>query len=516
MDNNDGFHAGSQLSVHDFMKRRARNASNGTSECKVDNGNENGNEHIADNVNDNGNDNIAVGTGEERGGTGSPMDVLDRLLNPPRHVVRSSNELHAHACNGEMNDVIGTEKTVHCENNEAVEVLESIPKKVGIDWNAELDVDNSELLDHVFMGNLTTEMTPDHEPFDDHIEDMETGKGKRKRAGGRPKGSKGRKKVKEGEEKRSGPQWKTVEVLALAKGWVLQTQQLVQTEESLWIGIEKVCREKFGLERSRESMRCKWPTLSKDCQLWNSCYQQVLSMNRTGNAQQDQLHKLTHAIYQSRRRREKDSNPGIGITFKYIETAEYLASIPKFGEVDGNGGVLMERTKSYVPMAGTSNDAILGSSAGSIITPGNSLEVGSGTVEEKVVSIPNRIGVGSEGQRPSAILRNVGRNFREVRTGDEETEIGSSVSRPMGIKSLKRNSLKNNIESSTDKSIHLIKTAMDETNRIMKKVSNEQRTAGKVERMYLSLKFMEKGTSAYESVVKKITELSEVVSSDDE
>lgn len=48
----------------------------------------------------------------------------------------------------------------------------------------------------------------------------------------------------------------------------------------------------------------------------------VCSENRTVNAQKDDLEKLTHVIYHSRRRRKKETYPGIGITFKFSEADE--------------------------------------------------------------------------------------------------------------------------------------------------------------------------------------------------
>ena len=119
---------------------------------------------------------------------------------------------------------------------------------------------------------------------------------------------------------------------------------MVQTDDSLWHGIAETCTEKYGLTPSMHSMRSKWPVLACDCQLWYDCYKQVLMENRAENAQKGDLQKLTHAIYQSRRRREKESNPGIGISFKFIEDAEFLSSIPKYDEFDGNGAVVIDRT----------------------------------------------------------------------------------------------------------------------------------------------------------------------------
>lgn len=48
-------------------------------------------------------------------------------------------------------------------------------------------------------------------------------------------------------------------------------------------------------------------------------------------------------ICQSRRRRNKERNPGIGIKFKFNRASEYLGTIPKFRAADETGGVHTDR-----------------------------------------------------------------------------------------------------------------------------------------------------------------------------
>lgn len=52
---------------------------------------------------------------------------------------------------------------------------------------------------------------------------------------------------------------------------------------------------------------------------------------------------MAHAVYRSKRRKEKEANTGIGIRFCYVEDAEALSKCPTFGEVDENGGVKGQR-----------------------------------------------------------------------------------------------------------------------------------------------------------------------------
>lgn len=70
-------------------------------------------------------------------------------------------------------------------------------------------------------------------------------------------------------------------------------------------------------------------------------------VKRTGNGQQEAIRKLSHAIYQSRRRRGRDTIPGIGFIAKYVETAEYLYTIPNFGDVGLNGRVFVNIAHNY-------------------------------------------------------------------------------------------------------------------------------------------------------------------------
>lgn len=84
--------------------------------------------------------------------------------------------------------------------------------------------------------------------------------GKKLNVGGRPKGSKNRRKsgLTETKEKRSGHQWKAKERLILAKAWASQTANLIQTDGTLWKGIETYCCEVHGMYRSKDSIGCKW------------------------------------------------------------------------------------------------------------------------------------------------------------------------------------------------------------------------------------------------------------------
>lgn len=164
---------------------------------------------------------------------------------------------------------------------------------------------------------------------------------------GRPSGSRAVKRKKKMEEKRSGPQLTFDELLGLPNGWVAKTHILVQTEDRLWIEIEHYCREHYGLNRSKKSTRCKWTLVSRYIQLWNSYYRQLLLINQTGNHKQHILYKLSQTIFQSPRRRDKEKNPCIVISLKYIEVAGYFATVTKSGNVNHHGGIKLNNGTGY-------------------------------------------------------------------------------------------------------------------------------------------------------------------------
>lgn len=56
---------------------------------------------------------------------------------------------------------------------------------------------------------------------------------------------------------------------------------------------------------------------------------------------------------------------------------------------------------------------------------------------------------------------------------------------------------------------------MEETNNEVKKVSEEQKLTGKVERMYLTLQLTPKESNAYNKSLQRLTEKTDVTSSED-
>ena len=339
-----------------------------------------------------------------------------------------------------------------------------------------------------------------------------------------------RKKRKVIRENRSGMQYTEREALCLAKAWVLQSQQLTQTVDRIWIGIEETCREKYGMTRSRESLRAKWAIVAQDCQLWNSCYRQAEKINQTGNISEKRLLKMTHALFQSRRRKEKETNPGIGINFKYLDAAKFLCSFPKFGHVDGDGGVTINRTGSSVGEVVrtdkllTSNgherfsgkrEMLRGTNGMSsnddtgIYSPNRDRHVGQVENSTDIHESPTS---GSLGGSSAAFGGKFEQACRLVRSVDEVEnvsveEVGlSSSRRKMGVKAIKKCAAQKRMGDESSKVMEGIRDEMKKTNEIMASLNERQENSLKLERMYMALQFLPKGSEQYEKIVNEITE----------
>ena len=192
----------SQLSVHEFMRKR-------DGKFREDGGVE-----VVRNVSLP----VAESSDEEEPRGNSSMAVLHRLLNPPRRPLSEE-------CQGSDKN-----KGYDCRNDE---IVGETAHRIG--GSSEIRAEEPKIPEDVGVGVENLPLWPLQEEFQGDGGDVDSTptKGRRRKGVGRPKGSKTKKKGKETEGKRSGPQWKKDEVLILAKAWVSQTQQLVQTEETL-------------------------------------------------------------------------------------------------------------------------------------------------------------------------------------------------------------------------------------------------------------------------------------------
>ncbi len=185
---------------------------------------------------------------------------------------------------------------------------------------------------------------------EDEIMPSQTGRVRRGR--GRPKGVKNRAtggKETKLDSSRSGSQYTADEALKLAMAWSKQTEQRIQSGEWLWTKIHEICTKVYNMNRTKASLRCKWPTLTSDCHLWNSLYDRVVKELGTGNFSEEICRRNTQVLFHARRSRGKENPNGNACTMKYVEAAEYLRSQPKFGLIDENGSIPVNKRNITAP-----------------------------------------------------------------------------------------------------------------------------------------------------------------------
>ena len=98
----------------------------------------------------------------------------------------------------------------------------------------------------------------------------------RGRPRGRPKGS-GKTSKTETVSKRSGKHFNPTEALNLGKVWVMVSSIEISSGESMWNDIGRICRERYGMNRTADSLRCKWIQV---CLLYTSPSPRDLSTSR--------------------------------------------------------------------------------------------------------------------------------------------------------------------------------------------------------------------------------------------
>lgn len=92
------------------------------------------------------------------------------------------------------------------------------------------------------------------------------------------------------------------------------------TDDTLWHGVGRVCRERYGLCRTKDSLQCRWKTLSRYSYLWITCLTEVRIQEGTGNHSELALTRMVHALFLSRKL--NCANP-TNVQFKYVDEAEF-------------------------------------------------------------------------------------------------------------------------------------------------------------------------------------------------
>lgn len=135
--------------------------------------------------------------------------------------------------------------------------------------------------------------------------------------------------------KTSGTHYDERDALGLAKAWIVVSSRRIQSEDTMWSQIAEICTSRYGMQRSKDSLRCKWATLQRDAYMWITCRARVEQEAGTGNWSREKYIKMTQACYAAQKaanaKNVKDQSPG---AFKYIEAAEYLSRYPKFMDIE--------------------------------------------------------------------------------------------------------------------------------------------------------------------------------------
>lgn len=175
-----------------------------------------------------------------------------------------------------------------------------------------------------------------------------------RRKGGRPPGSKNKRKgsnvgmggagqdgsgvVYRGRGGR-GRAFRPDEALCIAKAWVRQSSfGCNQREDSMWGGIADICVSKFGLDRTKDAIRCKWNVLSRECQHWISARALVATKLPSGRTLEEAGDQVMRVYCRKAGRKDSSGYFREAAPFAFQDTAAYLAQQPKWRqEMEGNG-----------------------------------------------------------------------------------------------------------------------------------------------------------------------------------
>ena len=104
-----------------------------------------------------------------------------------------------------------------------------------------------------------------------------------------------------------------------------------QTENILWNVIQSLCRDHYGMDRSAESLRCKWGQLARETQHFLSAREKVKRQNISGATDEDEAMLIMDLYRKKAGRHDKEGVFQFAPPFKFIDAADYLSLQPKFG-----------------------------------------------------------------------------------------------------------------------------------------------------------------------------------------
>lgn len=155
-------------------------------------------------------------------------------------------------------------------------------------------------------------------------EDVERERPKRRRGRlGRTQDRKGTQKPRR--RKTSGSNYSEEDALGLAKACIIVSGRQIYMEDNMWAQIWDICKKRFGMCRTKESIRAKCATQKMESNIWRTCCARVDIDTVTGISSDEKRIEMTKEVYAAQKAantkydREIKSSP-----FKHIAAAECL------------------------------------------------------------------------------------------------------------------------------------------------------------------------------------------------
>lgn len=119
------------------------------------------------------------------------------------------------------------------------------------------------------------------------------------------------------------------EALLLAKAWVQQsTKHIARSDDAFWKGVVAIFHQnKFN--RSLASLKGRWLRLKQECELYLHAKQEAISARKPDWTEAAVL-ELAMLVFRRKAALAKGSSRYYSPEFKYVSTADYLATEPKF------------------------------------------------------------------------------------------------------------------------------------------------------------------------------------------
>lgn len=128
-----------------------------------------------------------------------------------------------------------------------------------------------------------------------------------------------------------GRSFRPEEALYIAKAWVRQSSLgCNQREENLWGGIHDICVKKYGMDRTKDAIRCKWNVLARECQHWISARALVATKLPSGRTLEEAGDQIMKLYCKKAGRKDGSGNFKSAAPFTFQETASFLAQQPKW------------------------------------------------------------------------------------------------------------------------------------------------------------------------------------------